>query len=198
MATTEEPVKTSELGSLNLFDGMEGFESVDVNDDSSLMALLDDLKEETLVSLLDDNLLARELSDFSWQAKACHQSEGDLCFHNDLCSDEFLWSRHQVSVERPEDYLVGTARPRCEEVEEVGCIGTKKARLDVRKDEDFAGGGGEAKSERAVKGVLHDHSYARQTNQRQESPSNSNSDEEASNEDCSNSDTGKRSQFYCN
>ena len=184
-------MKTSELGGLSIFQGMEGFEGVDINDDSSLMALLDDLKEETLISLLDDNLLARDLNDFSWEAKTHHQTEDDLCSHNKLCSDEFLWSRHQVAVGSPDEYLVDAvslASSRCDEVEDFG-VEAKRARLDVRKDEEFAGGS-KGRREHAVKSVLHDHSYARHTVQRQGSPSNSNSDEEASNEDSSNSDTG--------
>ena len=45
---------------LNLFEGMEGFEKFNPMDDSSLTAILDDLEEGTLLSLLGDETLLND------------------------------------------------------------------------------------------------------------------------------------------
>ncbi len=47
---------------LNLFEGMDGFEKFNPLDDSSLLAILDDLEEGTLLSLLGDESLVSEVS----------------------------------------------------------------------------------------------------------------------------------------
>lgn len=48
---------------LNIFQGLEGFEKFDPLDDSSLAAILDDLEEGTLLSMLGDETLVNGLAD---------------------------------------------------------------------------------------------------------------------------------------
>ncbi len=47
---------------LNLFEGMDGFEKFDPLDDSSLLAILDDLEEGTLLSLLGNETLVSDVA----------------------------------------------------------------------------------------------------------------------------------------
>ncbi len=183
VVATEDP---SELDNLCLFEGMAGFEDVNVNDDSSLMALLDDLNEETLVNLLDDDLLAKDLSDFSRETRYDMETDNQDGYKS--CTDDFLCSRqHPVSVVDPSEYLVtpvsNSVFDDLDEVASVMCV--KKARLDVLEDSDSV------EREHAKICVLHDHSYATQRSDRQMSSSNSNSDEEGSN-----SDTGMLKYSY--
>lgn len=176
---------TLEMENLCVFEGMEGFDGVSLSDDSSLIALLDDLKEETLVSLLDDNLFAKDLSDFSWDSRCRSQTEGQ-CSRVYSCTDEFLCSRQQpLSVVDPKEYLVSCEDSR-DGMDDAADYGIKKARLDISTNETSDG----FEIQHALTCVLHDHSYATEANHQQISSSNSNSDEEASNEEGSNSDTG--------
>ena len=67
--TTEEPLglhcveHDSQDRDLYIFDGMKGFEDFDPMDDSSLNAILDDLQEGTLLSLLNDNSIFNDLNE---------------------------------------------------------------------------------------------------------------------------------------
>lgn len=58
----EEVLLSSEQAELNLFEGMDGFEKFNPLDDSSLLAILDDLEEGTLLSLLGDESLVSDVT----------------------------------------------------------------------------------------------------------------------------------------
>jgi len=56
-------METEEMNSeLNLFEGLEGFENFNPLDDNSLLAILDDLEEGTLMSMLDNKTLLNDVS----------------------------------------------------------------------------------------------------------------------------------------
>lgn len=86
---------------LNIFEGMEGFEEFNPMDDSSLAAILDDLEEGTLLSLLgDDNLLSDMPTDVRSDLKNCDGVEG-VSEDCDIISDLFLESLGEPTREQP-------------------------------------------------------------------------------------------------
>ena len=86
---------------LNIFEGMEGFEEFNPMDDSSLAAILDDLEEGTLLSLLgDENLLSDMCTDVRSDLKTC-DGLGGVSKNCDIISDLFLDSLSVPTREQP-------------------------------------------------------------------------------------------------
>ena len=177
---------------LFIFQGMEGFEGLNSSDDSTLVTLLDDLQEETLINLLDDDFFGKSLSDFSLGNRS--RSDDQFC-HTLPCTEESLdmCLRSGSVVLSPSDFLVSTEL-MCDndkqsrfELEDSGVCTVKRARLDssIREDTESIFG-----NEHALTCIMHDHCYTIVEGLCQPSSSNTNSDEEASNEEGSNSDTG--------
>lgn len=177
---------------LNIFRGMEGFEE---SDDSMLVALLDDLHEDTLMTLLDDNLFVKEIcqhpfgeGEDSIELQANYYGEShseDFDMEEVLSMRECLslseeTSRECLSVTKPH-HLEGNKRLRSDSNHENL---PKKAKLDRPAKRSLSTG-----FSTAVASVMHDHCYA--TIQEDRHNSNANSDEETSNEEGSSSDTGK-------
>ncbi len=77
----EEVLRSSEA-ELNLFEGMDGFEKFNPLDDSSLLAILDDLEEGTLLSLLGNESLVSdfsgEMNSFPFIMESVSQPERDV------------------------------------------------------------------------------------------------------------------------
>ena len=164
-----------EESDLCIFKGLKGFEN---SDDSTLVALLDDLHEDTLLTLLEDNLFAKELCGHPFEG----EDEGHLTLRLDspLCSVDTESStddtkNHGECLSSVRRALEGNKRLRNDNMQENIL---KKIKLDAP-----------AKSLSTLASVMHDHCYA--SLQEDRDMSNSNSDEETSNEEGSSSDTGE-------
>lgn len=175
---------------LCIFEGMEGFEGINPSDDSSLIALLDDLQEETLLHLFDDDLFAKDLSEFSLDNHSQNESQYS---HNIPCPEDSFDAPQLTCCEvNPSDFLVskdllhGTNKHSRFELNDTAdhCT-SKKARLDCLAEADST-----SAHKHTLAYVTHDHCYATVKGRHLSPISNSNSDEEASNEEGSNSDTG--------
>lgn len=181
--------ETHSESDLYIFKGMEGFEE---SDDSALVALLDDLHEDTLLTLLDDNLFVKELCECPFEGEdesqhnpSLQENSGPLC--NDAMYSQYL-EVDEASVMKQSDecenrecprsvtqHLEGNKRLRNDNIHE---ITPKKVKLD-----------GSTKQSSALASVMHDHCYV--SLYEDQHNSNANSDEETSNEEGSSSDTGK-------
>lgn len=175
---------------LYIFKGMEGFEE---SDDAALVALLDDLHEDTLLTLLDDNLFVKDLCEHPFGGENQHNlmSEGN----SPLCSSAMYSQNLEVDatsvmnqslrngecenrecLSRVKQHREGNKRLRNDNIHE---IVPKKVKLDKSAKQ----------SSSALASVMHDHCYA--SLYEDQHNSNANSDEENSNEEGSSSDTGK-------
>ena len=185
---------------LALFEGMEGFEGINISDDSSLLALLG-LQEEALINIFGDDSFAKDLADFS--VGSTSNSDDQLCRTSPFANgSEDVYLQPNVMV-NPSDFLVnpsdfleikdamheGSKHSIRFEVDSIADCATKKARLDLSAT-------GSAQSpfgwQHSLTCALHDHCYTTTGGQLQLQPTRSitNSDEEASTEEGSNSDTG--------
>lgn len=160
-----------EEGDLCIFKGLKGFED---SDDSTLVALLDELHEDTLLTLLEDNLFAKELCGHPFEGDDESQEHSPLC-SMDMESSIDDKKSHRECLSTPKQHCEGSKRLRNDIMQENM---SKKAKLDVP-----------AESLPTLASVMHDHCYASLHDDRD--ISNSNSDEETSNEEGSSSDTGK-------
>jgi hypothetical protein len=164
-------LSNGEESDLYIFKGMEGFES---SNDSELVALLDDLHEDTLMTLLDDNLFVQELCEHPFQGE-------DEQFNPSSASDTPLRSVDTESnseQSQPSEYLNSIKLEGNKRLNEnVQVDSMKRAKLDMSD-----------KQSSALASVVHDHCYA--LLHEDQHNSSANSDEEASNEESSGSDTG--------
>lgn len=178
--------------SLCIFEDMEGFEGLNSSDDSTLIALLD-LQEETLINLLSDDYFAKDPTDFSLGTNKRSKSD-DKYSHTIPCTEDFLDARLLTStLVNPSDFLV-SKELLCEsdqhskfEIDDAGACRAKRARLDSLAYDGTVSTSG---CNHALTCVMHDHCYAIVETPCQTSSSSTNSDEDASNEEGSNSDTG--------
>lgn len=179
-------------GDLNIFKGMEGFE--DLTDDSILVALLDDLQEETLMTLMDDSLLVEDI-----QFKGIAESSYTALPSDDRCVTETPICSRDLSSEKSQDvhntFLTnGNSReddpnrfkrqrndsdsrnPKRVKLEKFTCDSLLKY----------------DSTDAALTHIMHDHCYASALMECNGSVchSNINSDEETGNEEGSSSDTG--------
>lgn len=160
--------RSHEDNDLDIFKGMDGFEGL-ADDDSILVALLDDLQENTLLTLMGDNLLQ---DDFQFDESNLCPPPVDSCFliggHGNLKVDASCRNSGRSSVSQ-------CKRQRNEQQ----CEDSKRLRLntpatnDLRLNHDA--------KDTTLMHIMHDHCYA---------STNSNSDEENSNEEGNCSDTG--------
>ena len=182
---------------LHVFSDMEGFEDLNSSDDSSLVALLDDLQDETLLTLLNDDLFVRDLCENPFE------TAGQEYVYSDPGNEESLVQ--EVPCQEPAYYR---DKPICtstsiEDDKEVSGVvgGSKRDRTDtvcgsvqkrLKLDHQSTNS-----RDVALANVMHDHCYT-SVNEDCNSlcQSNSNSDEETSNEEGSSSDTGKVSIAY--
>lgn len=185
---------------LLIFNGMEGFEE---SDDSTLADLLDDLHEDTLMTLLDDNLFARELCE--------HPFEEDG--NNVVLQGNSFDMMHSLNLEMDDTSLMikellnSGGETDCLKEE---CLSNvehhREGKKRVRNDSSYENMSKKVKLAKqsstplskfstALAGVMHDHCYA--SMHEEQHNSNTNSDEEASNEEGSSSDTGKHVMSNC-
>lgn len=185
---------------LNIFNGMEGFEDFSGSDDSLLVALLDDLQEETLMTLLSDNLFAKEVCDNPFEKTEEDSNCSDKCnlpwllddspCNENLTVGDSLVKGGPLSSAEITQYSVlldGSKRERSDSV--CGSV-LKRVKVDSLAEQPR---GPILDRHAAVASVMHDHCYALSCDDHH-SPlnSNTNSDEETSNEEGSNSDTGMK------
>ncbi len=183
---SEGSVKENDL---YIFEGMEGFEDFNPSDDSTLVALLDDLQEETLLTLLDDNLLTENdplerinINDFPFRMT----EEDSLGIETDSLQPEYYSENHSSPL-ASDNLLEKSKRSRKDIATSQDCL-IKRARLDNSADhcsEPISN------YNCALAYVMHDHCYT-STSGQSSRHSNANSDEEQerSNEEGSGSDTG--------
>ena len=185
---TELVMDKESEGDLHVFKGLEGFEDVCNSDDSVLVALLDDLQEETLMTLLDDDLFSKDLGDnlfnlptvdsyTTTDSEKCVLDAHSTCRTTDLGTPVGCIKKSGcVDVNKP--------KRRRTDAKSTGVV--KRTRLegfpDCARDSDCV--------DLALAHVMHDHCYA--STQEVTYHSGSNSDEETGNEEGSSSDTGKR------
>jgi len=166
---------------LNIFKGMEGFEDVRNSDDSVLVALLDELQEETLMTLLSDDLFAKELRSSPFEGEI----EYDIS-----CSEESSPIADSIIQDQVNS---GSKRERCNSAPSDTI---KRRKVDTSPFSHVLD------HEKALRAVMHDHCYAltfeeRLTNTNcheetcEDHLSSTNSDEETSNEEGNSSDTGR-------
>ena len=145
----------------------KGMESVDESEESVLVALLDDLHEDTLMTLLDDNLFVKEICEHPFEDTHV----------NDLAQTSLDFQPEELSNSEQDDLKLRRPKRLQNDIDDQ-CV-SKKAKL----------GGSVSPSNNALAHVLHDHCYSFGHEGHQ---SSSNSDEEASNE----SDTGEKLLCY--
>ena len=202
---SDQPLNTGEglESDLYIFKGMEGFEECDSND-SALVALIDDLHEDTLFSLLDDNLFDSQLCASPFEEKFFKSAgerlpENEGLFDMSVCCDsDKLYAKN---VQMVNSFLTRDSSIEHKSVEGE-CFSDDKKLKRIRTDcahEEMTkkvklGSSSESQVSNALTWVMHDHCYV----STREDPHNSstNSDEEASNEESSSSDTGKEYALF--
>ena len=177
---------------LEIFNGMEGFENLNSTDDSSLVALLDDLQDETLMTLLNDGLFVKELCDSPFQSVGqdsmySHQENwfpSDVPVHDSSHVRSISSSTEEtVLPARVSNILDGNKRERVDSSQEKVC---KRLKLDSPNEEPKAQDRGTV-----LANVMHDHCYTSSCEDCVSLYQSSfHSDEETSNEEGSGSDTG--------
>lgn len=180
---------------LHIFKGMEGFENLSSSDDSSLVAILDDLQDETLMTLFNDNLFGKELCDPLGQA-CIYKNEISL-FPSDFPCCEVCMSDSpccEVHMERDtsssaEDILRKKIPiNKRERVDDVYESMQKRVKLDISSEQPRSL---VLDQHAALACVMHDHCYTLASEDSHSlCLSSSNSDEETANEEGSSSDTG--------
>lgn len=186
---------------LYIFKGMEGFEECGSND-SALVALIDDLHEDTLFSLLDDNLFGSELCGSPFEEKSANErlpnDDMPVC-----CDSDKLYAQN---VQMVNSFLTKNSSTEHKSVEKE-CFSDDKKLKRVRTDgvhEEMTkrvklenSSQSQVSNNTALTWVMHDHCYVSTPEDLHLAHNSStNSDEEASNEEASNeesssSDTGK-------
>lgn len=157
-------------GDLSIFSGMEGFEELSPSDDSTLVALLDDLKEETLMTLLDCDMFIKDLN----TPIGSNSPESDIEYKSPI-------SLMEVSQYAGGD-LDSCRKTKHTRSETLSSESSKKVKID---DEDPT-------KDFVLASIKHDHCYAstKLFEGHVHQSSCSNSDEEPSLEEGSSSDTG--------
>lgn len=184
----------NEESDLYIFKGMEGFEEFNPSDDSTLIALLDDLQEDTLMTLFSDDLLMGVSEDpfkeGSYSAGQSLQSESPFNIDNDVLYRDIKYCQESNSLE---DFSDQRKLKRSKQLRQEGEIGPlKRPRLNSISEKYILD------HEHTLTCVRHDHSYALPPEDDQSSHLNSpNSDEEVSNEESNNSDAGKALNIQC-
>lgn len=182
-------------GDLDIFRGMEGFEDCNGSDDSAIAALLDDLQDETLMTLLNDDLFVREVCDNPFEpthGDSSYSDQGSLFVSDVACSEtiqsagSFVKRNYSGSGVVLTEFSDGNKRIRNDSVQESG---QKRLKMESSAEQPRSL---MRDCDATLANVLHDHCYTL-SNEACRSPyhSNTNSDEEASNEEGSSSDTGK-------
>lgn len=191
---------------LYIFNGMEGFEECGSND-SALVALIDDLHDDTLFSLLDNNLFGNELCGSPFEEDKNFQSANERLPENErpldmpvCCDSDKL---HAQNVQMVNSFLTrdsSTCAKKYKSVERE-CFSDDKKLKRVRTDGVHEKMTKKVKLENssvsqvsntALTWVMHDHCYvSTREDLHLAHNSSTNSDEEASNEESSSSDTGK-------
>lgn len=184
-----------EESDLYIFEGLEGFEELSCSDDSILVALLDNLQEETLMTLLDDNLLGKDLKDDPFDG--FDQSKYDILPAIDGCAAEVPIC-HCDSDSKKDLQKISTSFGNDSCDLRISCDNAKRQRKDASDSEvlkriklDTSSSESLSRyklADAALLHVRHDHCYASTLESR--CYSSTNSDEETGNEEGSSSDTG--------
>ena len=167
---------------LYIFNGLEGFENFSTTDDSSIVALLDELQDETLMALLDDNMFTSG-SPFGIFGQDCCDNVSLLV--TEKCSGTQTLESHKKEISDR------TKRSRSDsDTNEDSTLKRAKLSSITKQHRNSI-----SSHDHTLACVMHDHCYA-STYEDQHSlhQSGNNSDEEASNEEGSSSDTG----IWCN
>ena len=159
---------------LDIFKGMDGFEDL-ADDDSILVALLDDLQENTLLTLMGDNLLQDDLQLDESNFSVAPSDENFLPISGD--------GNLRVDVSSRNNCKSGASQCKRQRTEPQ-CEDTKRLRLDKSATDGLVLN--YDSKDAALMHIMHDHSYASTSS----FYSHSNSDEETSNEEGNSSDTG--------
>lgn len=184
-----EPYGEYAESDLDIFRGMEGFEE----SDDSLVALLDDLHEDTLMTLLDDNLFVKELCQHPFDEG--EDSIGKYSYNESHSEVEEALSVREYSSHSGQTsssseaelrHLEGNKRLRSGSVHE-GLL--KKAKLDGPDMSTSP-----SCFNTAFASVIHDHCYTATQEDRRNANTNS---DEASNEEGNSSDTGELVRRFC-
>ncbi len=144
-------MEDSRCSDLNLFEGMDGFEKFDPLDDSSLLAILDDLEEGTLLSLLGNETLVSDVAgemriddkidDFPLMVETREQPQCSPFTSSDILSHDILDNASSNSPAQIETVTVLRKRSNKDSSKSP----LKRARLDT---------------DQLLSCVQHDHSYA--------------------------------------
>lgn len=178
---------------LYIFEGLEGFEELNCSDDSILVALLDDLQEETLMTLLDDNLLAKDLKHDPFDG--FDQSKYDTLPAITDCTAEIPTCRFDSDSKKDlQEKAFGSDSHNFK----ISCDSAKRQRKNTRDSEVLKRIKLDTpcsetlsrykSADAALVHISHDHCYASALDSR--CYSSTNSDEETGNEEGSSSDTG--------